>query len=199
MGLIIVFLLFFILFAFINKISIKQFSRFMYRYSLFLVLISQFLFSQTNKVIGKVIDDNYKFPVEFVNAKLILNDSIYSKVTTDDNGIFTINANNGKYILEIERLGEVFLKKEIEVLEDLDLGEIPIQESVKLKSLSIDAKKPLIQQKVDRLVFNVDNSVAAQGLNAKEILKITPSIILEKDNISLAGKDKVLVLINDKP
>ena len=56
----------------------------------------------------------------------------------------------------------------------------------------------MIERKVDRLVFNVENSVAATGGNGLDALKLTPRIKVQNDEISMIGKGSVAVLINDR-
>ncbi|HZY37405.1 MAG TPA: carboxypeptidase regulatory-like domain-containing protein [Mucilaginibacter sp.] len=69
-----------------------------------------------------------------------------------------------------------------------------------LKEVVITAKKPLIEQKIDRTVVNVDAMISAAGLNTLEALSNSPGVIVDaNDNISLNGKAGVLVLIDDRP
>jgi len=69
-----------------------------------------------------------------------------------------------------------------------------------LKEVVISAKKPLIEQKIDRTVVNVDAMISAAGGNTLDALSKSPGVIVDaNDNISLNGKSNVLVLINDRP
>jgi hypothetical protein len=45
-----------------------------------------------------------------------------------------------------------------------------------LHQFVVIAKKPLIERKVDRVVFNVQNSIGALGGNAADALRIAPGI-----------------------
>jgi outer membrane receptor protein involved in Fe transport len=68
-----------------------------------------------------------------------------------------------------------------------------------LNAVNITASKPLIEQKIDRTVMNVEGSVLAAGNSALEILERAPGVTVDKDdNISLQGKQGVTVMINDK-
>jgi len=69
-----------------------------------------------------------------------------------------------------------------------------------LKEVTITAKKPPIEHKIDRTIVNVDAMVTAAGSNALEVLSKSPGVSVDIDgNISLNGKGGVLILINDKP
>lgn len=68
-----------------------------------------------------------------------------------------------------------------------------------LNAVNVNASKPLIEQKIDRTVMNVEGSVLAAGNSALEILERAPGVTVDKDdNISLQGKQGVTVMINDK-
>ncbi|CAA7392480.1 outer membrane beta-barrel family protein [Chryseobacterium fistulae] len=68
----------------------------------------------------------------------------------------------------------------------------------KIQEVELKAKKKLVERKIDRVIFNVENSISAVGGNAFEVLKITPSIRIESESIVLAGKNSVKVMINDR-
>ena len=57
-----------------------------------------------------------------------------------------------------------------------------------IQEVEIKAKKKLIERKVDRLVFNVENSISATGGDALDALKVTPGIRVQNDKISMIGK-----------
>ncbi len=58
----------------------------------------------------------------------------------------------------------------------------------------------MIEQKLDRTVINVDASPTNAGATVLEVLEKSPGISVDKDgNISLKGKQGVVVLIDGKP
>ena len=62
------------------------------------------------------------------------------------------------------------------------------------------SQKPLIEQKIDRTVVNVEASVTNTGSNALEVLEKSPGISIDKDgNISLKGKAGVQVFVDGRP
>lgn len=70
-----------------------------------------------------------------------------------------------------------------------------------LKEVTVTTtKKPMIEVKADRTVFNVENSINATGNNALELLQKSPGITVDKDdNISMKGKNGVRIYIDGKP
>ena len=69
-----------------------------------------------------------------------------------------------------------------------------------IAAVVVTSKKPLIEQKIDRMVVNVDASVTNVGSTALEVLEKSPGVSVDKDgNISLKGKSSVMVMIDGKP
>jgi hypothetical protein len=68
-----------------------------------------------------------------------------------------------------------------------------------IKEVTIVGQKKLYEQKPDRLVFNVENSIMASGGDALDALKITPNIRVGNDGrISMIGKDQMSVMVDDR-
>src|SRR5215218_9830130 len=69
-----------------------------------------------------------------------------------------------------------------------------------MADVTVVAKRPLIEQKVDRMVVNVEASPTNVGNSALEVLEKSPGITVDKDgNISLKGKEGVMVLVDGRP
>ena len=67
-----------------------------------------------------------------------------------------------------------------------------------IQEVEIKSKKKLVERKIDRLVFNVENSISATGGDALDALKVTPGIRVQNDQISMIGKNSMGIMINDK-
>lgn len=69
-----------------------------------------------------------------------------------------------------------------------------------LQQVTITGKKPAIQYAPDRTIINVDASIGNAGTTALEVLERSPGVTIDKDgNISLKGRNQVLVMIDSKP
>lgn len=164
---------------------------------LFAFLFPLFLFSQ-NKITGQILDSENN-PVEFATINLQTKDSILLKTEfSDENGKFEIEEKQGNYLLDISYLGNPLFTQEIELNNKVDLGIIKVENSITLQEIIISKEKKLIEKKIDRLVFNVENSVAATGGDVLDILKITPRIKVQNDQISMIGKSGMAVMIDDR-
>jgi len=74
------------------------------------------------------------------------------------------------------------------------------EDTQRLKEVNVVAKKPFIEQQVDRTVVNVENSIVASGNTALEVLEKAPGVTIDRqsDAIQLKGKGGVVVMIDGK-
>ncbi|HVV54659.1 MAG TPA: TonB-dependent receptor [Mucilaginibacter sp.] len=116
------------------------------------------------------------------------------------------NLPNGSYGITVSRVGFAVYRDDRLDIKDVQrsivLPAIVLQPRTDqlLKGVVITAKKPLIEQKTDRTIVNVDAMITAAGSSALDALSKSPGVIVDiNDNISLNGKSNVLVLIDDRP
>lgn len=163
--------------------------------------------SVSGHIKGKIINSD-SAPVEYGNL-LLLNvaDSSFIKGSVSDaNGkYFFENIKEGKYFIVISCIG--YKKNQSRAFEitsfnkNVDLGIITISEDLQLLGeVVIKGEKPLFEQEIDKMVINVQNSVISAGASAMEILEKAPGVTVSGDgNVSLKGKEGVIILINGRP
>jgi hypothetical protein len=62
------------------------------------------------------------------------------------------------------------------------------------------AKKELIENQLDKLVYNAEKDLTSQGGSASDLLKNIPQVSVDVDgNVELAGSSSIRFLINGKP
>lgn len=156
------------------------------------------VFSQTYSVKGSVIDQNKK-AVQFADVTLLKNDSIRAYQTiTDSLGHYSLQAEKGNYLLNIKQFGKNSFSQAIEIDRDETFAPIEIQKTAEIEGVVISSRKKLMEQKVDRLVYNIENSIASQGMSGLDALRSTPLVNVINDNISIVGKGNVSVMVNDR-
>lgn len=67
-----------------------------------------------------------------------------------------------------------------------------------LGEVKVTASKPLVERKIDRTIFNVENSLAAAGTDLTQALALAPLVRVDENGISIIGKGNVAVMINDR-
>ncbi len=172
--------------------------------SLVLIACCSMSFSQKFIVRGLINFDNK--PTEAATIKLLKIDSTtLEQVISNKNGDFEIGeVSKGKYLISITYVGaQVFYSTIFELNEqhpEHDFKTISLISASKLADVTVTSKKQFIEQSIDKTVVNVDASPSSVGLSAMDILEKTPGVSVDKDgNISLKGKQGVLVLIDGKP
>lgn len=127
-------------------------------------------------------------------------ETVITSTTTDENGVFNLVAENGQYMLVIEEYGKQIYSQKISIQQSQDLGLILLAqaEEVTLKEAVVTGQKKLIEKKVDRLVFNVDQAEGAKGGDALDALKLAPRVKVENDIVSIVGKSALSVMIDDR-
>lgn len=163
-------------------------------------------FAQNTASIKGLVQDKNNKPLQSVSISLLkLKDSTLLKTAiTDGKGNFEININKeGSFLLSYSMVG---YEKAFTVLPSLKSGEKIIAATAtlqtatgKLKEVIVETKKPLIEVKADKTVFNVEASINATGSNALELLQKSPGMQVDNnENISMKGKTGVKVYIDGK-
>jgi iron complex outermembrane receptor protein len=172
--------------------------------SLILVLVTGMSVAQSPTTIrGKVVD-NAQTPQEFVNVVLhaAADSSIVKTELTDKDGIFEIiGMPTGAYFVRTNFIG---FKDGVTANFNLKEGEdykVPIitmkPMSTEVAEVEVVYKKPLVEVQAEKTVFNVEGTINAMGLNAMELLRKAPGIMLDNnENISVKGRSGVAVYID---
>lgn len=164
-----------------------------------IALLSIPSFSQ-NSINGSITDSD-KNPVAFANVILLqAKDSatVYKGTVSEEDGKFIIeDVADDEYLLQISFVGyEDYLKK-IKVKNGENLGRIILKESENgLDEVVVNARKPKVSRKVDRLVFDVENTSISSG-DSWDILKYTPGVMVSQGQLLIKNKPAV-VYINDR-
>ena len=147
-------------------------------------------------------------PLEFTTMMLLkVTDSTLVKgAISDEAGKYAFdNVGAGRYLVMAQQMG---YRKTYSVPFAIDEAhpaiELPtltlVDESKNLTEVAVIAKKPFIEQQVDRTVVNVENSIVASGNTALEVLEKAPGVTIDRQNdqIQLKGKSGVIIYIDGK-
>ena len=159
------------------------------------------------KIIGFLLDSTDSKPVEFATLALIntkTNKPVDGTVA-DGVGKFTLNkVAIGSYKIVVSFIGYESKTVFVNITEkndDRDLGVIKLQQSSKMLSeVTVEGQRALIEERVDRTVYNAEKDASNKGGDATDVLKKVPMLSVDLDgNPSLRGSTSVKVLINNKP
>ncbi|MES2005767.1 MAG: outer membrane beta-barrel family protein [Bacteroidota bacterium] len=155
---------------------------------------------------GKIVDASTQKPVEYATITVInVSGKAVNGSVTDAKGVFEVtNIPPGTYTLLVDFIGYTAYKKEKLVISDnkpVALGLITLASSKEtLASVTVTSRAPIIENKIDKIVYNAANDVTSQGGVALDVLKKVPQVTVDIDgNVELQGNSSIRFLINGKP
>jgi len=171
-----------------------------------LIIFPQYVSSQS-KIHGIVTDVQGK-PVAAATVLLLQSmDSMLVKGTmTSNTGEYTFeNIVAGRYFISGSSIGHSPISSSVfqvtrkqETYSPGTLVMEPVSSS--LQNVTVVARKPMYEQKPDRLLINVASSITSAGKTALEVLERSPGVSVnrQQSTISILGKDGVYIMINGK-
>jgi outer membrane receptor protein involved in Fe transport len=160
------------------------------------------------KISGTLIDSITKKPMDYASVGLYRagGKSPITGVITDPKGNFKIDGvHPGTYKLSITFVG--YPTKTVEGIvttdgkPDKNVGIILVAPSSRaLKEVVVTGQAALVENRIDKIVYNAEKDVTAAGGSATDILEKVPLVSVDiNGNVSLRGDANVRVLINGKP
>ncbi len=161
----------------------------------------------SNSIISGGVEDANNKPLANITVSLLkaTDSSLVKAAVSDETGSFEISsAKAGKFLLSYTSLGfeknysSVF---EISIGQDYKASTVILKQAVKkLQDVTVTSKKPMIEIRADKTIFNVESSINATGSNALELLQKSPGVQVDNnDNISMKGKNGTKIYIDGKP
>lgn len=169
------------------------------------LLLTTTTIAQT-KITGYIVDSN-QHAVESATASLfkIRDSSLVNVAVSDKSGSFEFDQiSPGDYFISITAVGFIKTASTTVTVSNaaVRLPAIRLQQAAgkTLGEVTVTAKRPLIENKIDRMVVNVEAAPTNAGASAMEVLEKSPGISVSNEGaISLKGKQGVIVMMDGKP
>jgi len=160
------------------------------------------------RISGTVIDSVTKKPLDYATVSIFRSGgkAPLNGVLTDEKGNFKISdIHPGTYKLSFTFIG--YPTKTIDGIvttpgkPDRNLGTVVVAPSSKqLNEVVIAGQTPIIENHIDKIVYNAEKDITNVGGNASDVLQKVPLVAVDiNGNVSLRGDNNVKVLINGKP
>src|SRR5690606_7406209 len=147
---------------------------------------------------GKVLLEESNLPIEGVTIRLN-SDSAEIGAFTDNEGNFTIELlRNVEYRLLFSAINTYDYQTNIKLENDTVINVTLALSSHELAEVSVQARQKLMESKIDRLVYNVNNDPLAKNLTTEELIKRIPLLRVRDNSLSIIGKGSVVVSVNGK-
>lgn len=159
-----------------------------------------------NSLTGTITDSLALTKLEYATISLFTkgNKKPINGTVTDKAGNYTIkDITDGSYNISFEFIGyhsftltNVRFANKVKLVKNIAL----LAQQNSLQGVTIVAPQKLIDNKIDKMVFNAEKDITSQTGVATDILKKIPQVSVDIDgNVQLAGSSSVRFLINGKP
>ncbi|MEO8886709.1 MAG: outer membrane beta-barrel family protein [Mucilaginibacter sp.] len=162
--------------------------------------------TDNGKITGVILNEKSE-PIGFTTMLLLRSQdsTVVKSLLSNDNGAFVFDKlAGGTYILSATYTGyHKYYSSKITLSADSQTITLPpISLAIinrDLQSVTITAQKPLIEMQGDKLVMNVQSSIAATGNTVFELLQKAPGVSIDQsDNIMLNGKSGIMIYMDGK-
>ncbi|UII23699.1 outer membrane beta-barrel family protein [Fulvivirga ligni] len=159
------------------------------------------------KVTGTLVDATTGEALSFASVVLRnpeSNKDINGTISEEDGTFKLSNVPLGKYDLLISFVGYETITREVTLTPkspDANLETVKLTgTSTELEEVVVKGEKELIENKIDKIVYNADRDVANAGGDASQVLRRAPLLNVDLEgNVSMRGSQNVKILINGKP
>jgi outer membrane receptor protein involved in Fe transport len=153
---------------------------------------------------GLVTDSLTSDPMEAATISVTekVTGNVFTGTITNSEGKFTISdIPAGIYDIGITFIGyeEVSIDS-VSLKGDISLGTISLTpSSFSLNEVMIVSDKPVIENRFDKIIYNVSSDITSQGSLAIDVLKKVPYVTVDANgNVELQGNSNIRFLINGK-
>jgi len=159
------------------------------------------------RISGRVVEKGSGQPIAYA-AAVLLEEGTGKNVTggvADGNGEFFLTGfKEGNYKLQVSFMGYTTLEQNVTVtagLTAVELGNLSLEEeSLTLQEVTVQGQRDLIEERVDRTIYNAENDKTTMGGDASDVLRRVPMLSVDLDgNVSMRGSQNIRVLIDNKP
>ena len=145
---------------------------------------------------GRVINSKGE-PIGYATVVAMQNNNQVAGTTSDEKGLFVMTLAAGEYRLVVDFVGYKSIDRTIKVAGVTDLGTLTMQEaSTEIGEVVVKAQ--MIRREADRFVVDVANSDSAIGKDGEELLRQSPGVWIQDDNISVNGASGTKLYVNER-
>jgi len=156
---------------------------------------------------GQVLDSASQQPIEYATISLFqpgMPQAVNGAVSSAKGAFKLDGVKSGFYNILVESIGylpysakHILLdKKNVRLLDRILLS----KKVTTLQGVTVIASQNLIENKIDKMVFNAEKDLTSQGGVATDVLKKIPQVSVDVDgNVELAGSSSIRFLIDGKP
>lgn len=157
--------------------------------------------AQAATIKGSVKDERDSTVIATISLLKAADSSWVQSIMTDNSGVYVLNnVADGSYVIDVQAFSYAHKQLPISVSgKDVTLDVRVLQQATQLKEVAVTARKPFIEMALGKTIVNVGSSTGTAGSSVLDLLKKSPGVSVDiNGNVSMAGKQGVMVLIDDK-
>ena len=151
---------------------------------------------QPQMIRGSVVDQTGNY-ISYVTVVAMQDGRQVTGASSNTQGVFSFSLANGTYTILVECVGYETFEREITMPEDADMGVITLKES-STEIEDVIVKAQMIRREADRFVVDVANAETAVGRNGLELLRQSPGVWVQEDNIAINGSSGTKLFVNNR-
>lgn len=171
--------------------------------SVFILFITFSSSAQSFKIMGRVIDSTSQQSLPNANVVLkgVTDTTYFNGSVADLDGKFFIQGiPQGNYILQITFVGYDTVIRNLNVKEDLRIGQVLLKESAKLlDGVQVETVGIRVEQKGDTTQYNANQFKTNPDATAEDLINKMPGLTNENGTIKAQGEQVQKVLVDGKP
>ena len=145
---------------------------------------------------GSVVDESGNY-ISYVTVVAMQDGRQVTGASSNTQGVFSFSLADGTYTILVECVGYETFEREITMPEDADMGVITLKES-STEIEDVIVKAQMIRREADRFVVDVANAETAVGRNGLELLRQSPGVWVQEDNIAINGSSGTKLFVNNR-
>jgi ferric enterobactin receptor len=182
------------------------FYKYLVAFILIIAVLPTLAQSKGGRIEGSVINAATRETIEYASVTLVSQQTgkPVNGAVTDPKGNFVLTGIvPGVYSVKVEFIGcKPYLKNDVRVGPGtVKMGAVTLSSSAaSLQAVTVTGTRPLVENHIDKLVYNAANDLTSQSGVALDVLKKVPSVSVDVDgNVELEGDPNIRFLINGKP
>lgn len=145
---------------------------------------------------GSVVDESGNY-ISYVTVVAMQDGRQVTGASSNTQGVFSFSLADGTYTIVVECVGYETFERDITMPEDADMGVITLKESL-TEIDDVIVKAQMIRREADRFVVDVANAETAVGRNGLELLRQSPGVWVQEDNIAINGSSGTKLFVNNR-
>jgi len=150
------------------------------------------------QIINGTVRDEKGKPLDAATVTISQNGQVVNSLLVNSGKFILNNLNQLPYQLSVALIGYKPVLRIFQLPKD-SLDVKLVNDNRQLEEVLIHYQKPTIERKIDRVVFNVENSIAASGGSAWEALARAPGVQTSEAGEVKASNKEAVVYVDGKP